>query len=175
MPVFEGPTRDDRPIPERECNLLAFAFPKIYQTGVGDLYADRLRSLDENGQDPLDAYTTHCHFYFDYRFVKHPRILYLLFNRSLRLKLLKTKSFFMKYEQPSAADFLSENKPRTMKKMQAHTAKLPTTPAYKNMLRHQVENMTDQIQHGTANKARDERVMMDEEFEDYLVIRRRGR
>ena len=60
MPLFEGPAREDNPIPERESNILCCAFPKLFQIGIGDIYSPRLRSLDENGADALQAYALHC-------------------------------------------------------------------------------------------------------------------
>ena len=110
MPLFEGPARDEKPIPERESNILPFAFPKLFQTGQGDIFAPRLRSLEEEGQDALQAYIHHCLHWKDNRFARHPRFLYVLYNRWLRLKLMKTKSFFIKQRNPTSVDFLPENR-----------------------------------------------------------------
>ena len=114
MPVFEGPMRDENPIPERESNILSCAFPKLFQTGIGDIYAPRLRALDEDGADAIQAFVHHCLYWKDNRFSKHPRFLYVLYNRMLRQKLLKTKSFYLKHRKPTPADFLPENRKKTI-------------------------------------------------------------
>ena len=167
MPVFEGPARDENPIPERESNILPLAFPKLFQRGIGDIFAPRLHSLEEGGQDVLQVYATHCLYWHDNRFAKHPRFLYILFNRWLRWKLLKTKSFFIKNRNPTINDFLPENKKKTIKEMRAYTAKLPTTPGFKLARRNELELMVNQIKYMTANKKREERVMIHQEYEVY--------
>ena len=167
MPLFEGPVRDEKPIPERESNILCYAFPKLFQTGVGDIYAPRLRSLDEGGQDALKVFINHCLHWHDNRFAKHPRFLYVLYNRLLRMKLLQTKSFYMKKRNPTPTDFLPENRKKTIKEMRAYTAKLPTTPGFKMERRHELENMCEQIKYMTANKDRSERLVVQDEYEDY--------
>ena len=167
MPLFEGPARDENPIPERESNILPYAFPKLFQTGVGDIFAPRLRALDEGGQDALQEFTNHCLHWHDNRFAKHPRFLYVLYNRSLRMKLLKTKSFYMKHRNPAPSDFLPENRKKTIKEMRAYTAKLPTTPGFKLERRHELESMCEQIKYMTANQQRTERLVVEDEYEDY--------
>ena len=167
MPLFEGPTRDENPIPERESNILSCAFPTLFQTGDGDIYAPRLRALDENGADALQAFTNHCLFWHDNRFSQHPRFLYCLFNRSLRYKLLKTKAFYMKNRKPTADDFLPEKKKKTIKEMRAYTAKIATTPGHKFELRKQLDEMCDQIDYMTANDEKVERISSKVQYEDY--------
>ena len=110
MPLFDPPTRDENPIPERESNILCCAFPTLFQTGNADLNAPRLRSLHDGKEDALEGFIRHCHFWHDNRFTKHNRFFYCLFNRLLRFKLFKTKSYYMKNKKPTAEDFLPKNK-----------------------------------------------------------------
>ena len=166
MPVFEGPEREDTPINERESNILPFAFPKLFQTGTGDVNAPRLRDLNEGKQDGLHAYISHCLYWHDNRFAKHPRMMYVLYNKWLRLKLIKTKSYYLKSKNPTIQDFLPENRKKTEKVMMAYTAALPTTPGFKKQRRNELESMAEQIKYMTANRQRVERVMVENEYED---------
>ena len=168
MPVFEGPMRDENPIPERESNILSCAFPKLFQTGIGDIYAPQLRALDEDGADAIQAFVHHCLYWKDNRFSKHPRFLYVLYNRMLGQKLLKTKSFYLKQRKPTPADFLPENRKKIIKDMRAYTAKLPTTPGFKLQRRSELDTMCDQIHYMTANTTREERLMVEDEYVEYV-------
>ena len=51
--------------------------------------------------------------------------------------------------------------------MRAFTSNLPTTPGHKIERRNELENMCQQIQYMTANKGREERFSIDQEYEDY--------
>ena len=96
MPLFDPPTRDENPIPERESNILSCSFPSLFQTGDADINAPRLRSLENEKENHLEAFTRHCLYWHDNRFAKHPRFLYCCFNKIYRFKLFKTKGYFMK-------------------------------------------------------------------------------
>ena len=167
MPLFDPPTRDENPIPERESNILSCAFPTLFQTGEADINAPRLRSLDNQKDNALEGFTRHCLYWHDNRFAKHPRFLYCLFNRIYRYKLFKTKGYFLKAKKPTAEDFLPKNKKKTTNLMRAFTSNLPTTPGHKIERRNELENMCQQIQYMTANKGREERFSIDQEYEDY--------
>ena len=110
MPLFDPPTRDDNPIPERKSNIFSCAFPKLFQTGEADINAPRLRSLDDQKENALEGYARHCLYWHDNRFANHPRFLYCLYNRINRYKLYKTKGYFLKSKKPTAEDFLPKNK-----------------------------------------------------------------
>ena len=167
MPLFDPPTRDENPIPERVSNILSCAFPTLFQTGEADINAPRLRSLDNQKDNALEGFTRHCLYWHDNRFAKHPRFLYCLFNRIYRYKLFKTKGYFLKAKKPTAEDFLPKNKKKTTNLMRAFTSNLPTTPGHKIERRNELENMCQQIQYMTANKGREERFSIDQEYEDY--------
>lgn len=167
MPLFDPPTREENPIPESESNILAGAFPTLFQTGKADINAPRLRSLEDDKGNVMTGYIRHCLFWHDNRFAQHPRLLYCLYNRKLREELWKTKSFFMKNRKPTAEDFKPENKNKTVKEMRAYAAKLRTTPGFKLERRNELENMCEQIQYMTANKEKIERVNIEQEEEDY--------
>ena len=51
--------------------------------------------------------------------------------------------------------------------MRAYTAKLPTTPGFKLERRGELESMCEQIKYMTANKERQERLNLQEEYEEY--------
>ena len=57
MPLFDPPTRDENPIPERESNILSCSFPSLFQTGDADINAPRLRSLENEKENHLEAFT----------------------------------------------------------------------------------------------------------------------
>ena len=145
MPLFEYPSRDENPIPEREANLIACAFPKLFQTGVGDMNQPRLRSLDEFKGDKIKMFTNQCIYNKDPRFVEHPRFCYVMFNKDKRYEMNQTKSFFLKHRKPTSEDFLPENRKKTISEMRAYAAKLPTTPGFKLQRRAELEAMVDQI------------------------------
>ena len=86
----------------------------------------------------------------------------------LRQKLLKTKSFYLKHRKPTPADFLPENRKKTIKDMRAYTAKLPTTPGFKLQRRSELDTMCDQIHYMTANTTREERLMVEDEYVEYV-------
>ena len=167
IPLFDPPTRDENPIPERESNLFACAFPTLFQTGKGDLNAPRLRDLGNEREDALTCYIRHCLLWYDGRFAHHPRFLYCLFNIKQRRELQKKKSFYLKRSKPTAEDFKPENRKKMAKLMTAYAAHLPTTPGYKLQRRNELENMCEQIQYMTANKERVERLNIEPEYEDY--------
>ena len=167
MPLFDPPTREENPIPESESNILAGAFPTLFQTGEADINSPRLRSLEDDKGNVLSGYIRHLLFWHDNRFAQHPRLLYCLYNRKLREELWKTKSFFMKNRKPTAEDFKPENKNKTVREMRAYAAKLRTTAGFKLERRNEVENMSEQTQYMTANKEKVERVNIEQEEEDY--------
>ena len=173
MPLFEPPIRDENPIPERDSNILACAFPTLFQTGEGDIYAPRLRSLNQGNKSGLDGYIRHCVHWHDNRFAMHPRFLYILFNRLQRCLLLQTKTFYLKNKKPTPEDFLPKNKIKTIREMRAFAAKLPTTPGNKLQRRNEVETTVEQLQYVTATKfdqktnRRTERVSTKQETVNY--------
>jgi hypothetical protein len=167
-PLFDYPSRDDNPIPEREANLLALAFPKLFQTGVGDMNQPRLRSLDEFKGEKIKVFMNQCMYHKHHRFQEHPRFNYVVFNMDYRYRLFQTKSFFLKHRKPTSEDFLPENRKKTISEMRAYAAKLPTTPGFKLQRRAELEAMCDQIAYMTANKLREERLMVEQEYEDYV-------
>ena len=167
MPLYEPPTRDENPIPERESYLLACAFPTLFQTGKADFNAPRLRSLGDKFEHGMVDYINHCLRYKDGRFVHHPRFLYVLWNRVVRYSLSKLKTYYLKHEKPTPEHFKPENRRKTIKKMTAYAAKLPITPGYKLERRNELENMCEQIQYMTANESRTERININQEYRDY--------
>ena len=113
MPLLEGPAREETPIPENQSNIFAAAFPTLFQEGIGDIHAPRLRSLDEYGADALLVWLRFCLYWHDNRFAKHVRFFYCGFNQWLRRKVAASKSFFIKNRKPTPTDFLPENKKKT--------------------------------------------------------------
>ena len=52
--------------------------------------------------------------------------------------------------------------------MRAYTAKLPTTPGFKLQRRSELDTMCDQIHYMTANTTREERLMVEDEYVEYV-------
>ena len=173
MPVFDPPTRDLNPIPERETNILSCAFPTLFQTGEADIFAPRLKALnspDENGRDRFNhnkLFMRQCIFWQDGRFIKHKRFFYVMMNRTMREEMRKTKNFYLKSKKPTTEDFRPLNRKKLLKDIRAFSSKHPTTPGWKIDRRNELTTMSDQLQAVTSNADRTEKISTEQEYFDY--------